>query len=89
MGGTGVKIFERIFLFIARVFAEFLRMYVEQSAALKIFENFLLLGGYLRLRFWGLFFGRAYFWEGLLSEFYCILDNVGQYLKTPVEIGRK
>ena len=53
------------------------------------FENFLLLGGYLRLRFRGLFFGRAYFWEGLLSEFYCILDNVGQYLKTPVEIGRK
>ena len=40
-GGVGFKIFERIVLFIARVSAEFLRMYVELSAALKIFENFL------------------------------------------------
>ena len=30
----------------------------------------LLSEGYLRLRFGGLIFGRAYFWEGLLSEFY-------------------
>ena len=40
--GAGFKIFERIFLFIVRVLlSEFLRMYVELSAALKIFENFL------------------------------------------------
>ena len=30
----------------------------------------LLSEGYLRLIFWGLIFGRAYFWEGILSEFY-------------------
>ena len=30
----------------------------------------LLLEGYLRWRSGGLIFGRAYFWEGLLSEFY-------------------
>ena len=30
----------------------------------------LLSDGFLRLRFAGLIFGRAYFWMGLLSEFY-------------------
>ena len=30
----------------------------------------LLSEGYLRQRFGGLIFGRAYFWVGLLSEFY-------------------
>ena len=45
-GGAGFKIFQRIFLFIASVFAEFLRMYVELSAALKSFENFLLVVKY-------------------------------------------
>ena len=47
----------------------------------------LLSEGYLRLRFGGgggggLIFGRVYFWEGLLSEFYgimkfifCLTDN--------------
>ena len=30
----------------------------------------LLSEGYLHLRFGGLSFGRAYFWRGLLSEFY-------------------
>ena len=41
--GWGVRAlrFSRGFLFIARVFVEFLRMYVELSAALKILENFL------------------------------------------------
>ena len=29
--------------------------------------------GFLRLRFGGLIFGRAYFWRGLLSEFYGII----------------
>ena len=33
----------------------------------------LLLEGYLCLRFEGLIFGRAYFWGGLLSEFYDML----------------
>ena len=33
----------------------------------------LLSEGYLCLRFGGLIFGRAYFWEGLLSEFYGLL----------------
>ena len=33
----------------------------------------LLSKGYLRLRFWVFIFGRAYFWEGLLSEFYGIV----------------
>ena len=33
--------FLRGFLFIARVFVECLRMYVEVSAALKLVENFL------------------------------------------------
>ena len=27
---------------------------------------------------WGLIFGRAYFWEGLLLEFYGNLINTGQ-----------
>ena len=36
----------------------------------------LLLEGFLRLRFGGLIFGRAYFWGGLLSEFYSILPVV-------------
>ena len=37
----------------------------------------LLSEGYLRLRFGGLIFWRAYFWEGfiLLSEFYGILER--------------
>ena len=35
----------------------------------------LLSEGYLRLRFGGLIFGRAYFWEGLLSEFYGIYNK--------------
>ena len=39
----GALRFSRGFLFIARVFVEFLRMYVELSAALKIFENFLFI----------------------------------------------
>ena len=33
----------------------------------------LLSGGFLRLRFGGFIIGRAYFWEGLLSEFYGII----------------
>ena len=40
VGGAGSKIFERAF--VAGVFVEVLRMYVELSAALKNFENFLL-----------------------------------------------
>ena len=32
---------------------------------------------YLRLRFGGLIFGRAYFWGGLLSEFYGISCTAG------------
>ena len=39
----------------------------------------LLLEGYLCLRFGGLIFGRAYFWGGLLSEFYGML-NMGEYV---------
>ena len=35
----------------------------------------LLSEGYLRLRFGGLIFGRAYSWEGLLSEFYGIYNK--------------
>ena len=38
----------------------------------------LLSEGYLRLKFRGLIFGRAYFWEGLLSEFYGYLLTIGQ-----------
>ena len=34
----------------------------------------LLSEGYLRLRFEGPIFGRAYFWRGLLFEFYSISD---------------
>ena len=34
----------------------------------------LLSEGYLYLRFWEFIFRRAYFWRGLLSEFYRILD---------------
>ena len=41
-GGVRVRAFREDFLFIVRVFlSEFWRMYVELSAALKIFENFL------------------------------------------------
>ena len=36
----------------------------------------LLLAGFLRLRFEVLIFGRACFWEGLLSEFYGIYLSV-------------
>ena len=38
----------------------------------------LLSEGYLRLRFGGLIFGRAYFWVGLLSEFYGIRGGSAQ-----------
>ena len=38
----------------------------------------LLSKGFLRFRFGGLIFGRAYFWGGLLSEFYGILKCGGE-----------
>ena len=41
----------------------------------------LLSEGYLRLRFEGLIFGRAYIWGGLLSEFY------GMYFVGKPEFG--
>ena len=39
VGGAGSKIFQRTF--VAGVFVEVLRMYVELPAALQHFENFL------------------------------------------------
>ena len=38
----------------------------------------LLSEGYLRFRFRGLIFARAYFWEGSLSEFYGMLIRIAK-----------
>ena len=48
----------------------------------------LLSEGYLRLRFGGLIFGRAYFWGGLLSEFYGrskTCPALNQFVAIPVQ----
>ena len=45
---------------------------VNSNIPWAYFREGLLSEGYLRLRFGGLIFGRGYFWEGLLSEFYGI-----------------
>ena len=38
-----------------------------------LYLELLLSKGFLRLRFGGLIFGRAYFWRGISSEFYGML----------------
>ena len=35
---------------------------------------------------WGLIFGRAYFWEGLLAEFYGIYSLCSKHNETHLEI---
>ena len=47
----------------------------------------LLSEEYLRLRFGGLIFERAYFWEGLLSEFYGITYDLCSKQRRPMNIG--